>query len=107
MHKIHSICNEYITYKKGRKVMYLILNSGLYGILQGALLWYKLLVSKLQSFRFVLNPRDLCIANTNIDRKQCSIVFYVGDNKISHKDPKVADKVIEMIENEFRKIVVK
>ena len=47
------------------------------------------------------------MADANIHRKQCSIVFHVDNNKISHKDPKVADKVIKMIENEFGKMVVK
>ena len=50
MCKIDGICNRYVTYDKGRKVMYLMFNSGLYRILQGALLWYRLLTSKLKSF---------------------------------------------------------
>ena len=84
-----------------------MLSSGLYGILQGALLWYRLLTSKLKSFGFKLNPCNLCIANVNINGKQCSIVFYVDNNKTAHEDSKVADRVIKMIEDKFGKIVIK
>ena len=67
--KIDSMHDKYITYEKGRKVIYLMLNSELYRTLQGVLLLYKFLVSKLQSIRFVLNSCDLCVANADINRK--------------------------------------
>ena len=39
--------------------------------------WYKI--------GFVLNPYDKCIANKTINGSQCTIVFYVDDNKISQR----------------------
>jgi len=53
---------------------------------------------------FVLNPCDLCVANAHIEGHQCTIVWYVDDNKISHIDPTVIDKVISMIERKFGKM---
>ena len=36
-----------------------------------------------------------------INGKQCTIAFYVDDNKVSHKDPKVVTKVIQMLKHHF------
>lgn len=32
--------------------------------------------------------------------------FYVDDNKISHKDPKVVDEIIEQLSEKFGKVTV-
>ena len=53
---------------------------------------------------FELNPYDLCIANTNIKGKHCTVCWYVDDNKISHVDPKVINKEIITIEEIFGKM---
>ena len=38
---------------------------------------------------FKLNPYDLCVANSQIKGKQCTIAWYVDNNKISHVDDTV------------------
>jgi hypothetical protein len=53
---------------------------------------------------FTLNPYDLCVANAEIENKQCTILWYVDDNKISHMNPKVVDDVIRKIESKFGKM---
>ena len=53
---------------------------------------------------FESNPYDLCVANSIIDGSQCTICWYVDDNKISHKSPAVVDKVIQCIESKFGKM---
>ena len=53
---------------------------------------------------FTLNPYDLCVANVQIENKQCTILWYVDDNKISHVNPKVVDDIIERIESKFGKM---
>ena len=53
---------------------------------------------------FELNPYDMCVANANIKGKQCTVFWYVDDNKIIHVDPKVVNKVIEIIEETFGKM---
>ena len=49
---------------------------------------------------FELNPYDPCVANATIRNKQCTIVCYVDDNKISHQDPNVVTDVIQRIGRE-------
>jgi len=55
---------------------------------------------------FVLNPYDPCIANCMIDGKQCMVVWYVDDNKISHEDPKLVSMIIDHLEENFGKMMV-
>jgi hypothetical protein len=55
---------------------------------------------------FYLNPYDACVANKTINGKQCTIVWYVDDTKISHMEDKVITDVIEKIEERFGKMTV-
>jgi len=55
----------------------------------------------LKEIGFELNPYDLCVANATIKGKQCTICWYVDDNKISHEDQEVLDSVIKKIETQF------
>ena len=95
---------SFVVYEKGKKVLYVQLDKALYGCVQSALLWYELYASTLKDMGFELNPYDLCVANADIEGKQCTIVWYVDDNKISHENPKVIDEVIEKIESKFGKM---
>lgn len=98
---------EYVTNENNKKVLYMKLRKSLYGIMQAAILWYETFSGCLRQNGFTLNPYDPCVANKMIEGKQCTIVWHVDDNKISHKDPKVVDKVIQMIEDEFGNMTVK
>ena len=95
---------EFVTYENGVKVLYVQLDKALYGCVQSALLWYELYSSTLIDMGFELNPYDMCVANSMIDSKQCTIVWYVDDNKISHVDPNVVTNVIQKIEGKFGKM---
>lgn len=55
---------------------------------------------------FELNEYDKCVANKVINGEQCTIVFYVDDNKISHKDPKVLDGIIDKLSEILGKVTV-
>jgi hypothetical protein len=55
---------------------------------------------------FKLNPYDPCVANKTINGKQCTIVWYVDDNKISHVDYDVVTDIINKIEKRFGKMTV-
>jgi hypothetical protein len=103
------VCKEYkklVCYKHGRKVLYLRLLKALYGCVQSALLWYELFAGTLKDMGFVLNPYNTCIANMDIKGKQCTIAWYLDDNKILHMDSNVVSRVIEKIESKFRKMTV-
>ena len=55
---------------------------------------------------FKINPYDPCVANKMIEGTMCTIAWYVDDNKISHKNPKVVDSIIEAIEKRHGKMTV-
>jgi hypothetical protein len=100
---------KYVTFaveENGKKVLYLQLEKALYGCVQSALLWYELFSSTLVNMGFELNPYDPCVANKIVDGKQCTIVWYVDDVKISHVDADVVTKVILAIEEKFGKMTV-
>ena len=92
---------DFLVMKKAQKKLYIQINKVLYGCTQSAILWYKLYSSTLKDMGFELNPYNPCVANTNIEGKQCTVCWYVDDNKISHVDPKVVNKIIETIERKF------
>jgi hypothetical protein len=104
-----NVCEDYIEYvchKNGKKVLYLKLLKALYGCVQSALLWYELFSTTLQGDGFELNPYDTCVANKIIDGKQCTMAWYVNDNKISHTNDYVVTNIIETIEGRFGKMTV-
>ena len=75
-----------------KQVLYLRVLRALYGCIQSALLWYNLFSTTLQGMGFKVNPYDRCVANKDINGKQCTIVWYVDDNVVSHADDKVVTK---------------
>jgi len=92
---------QFVTKEKNKDVLYVQLVRALNGCVQSALLWYELYSTTLKEIGFELNPYDLCVANTTIKGKQCTICWYVDDNKISHEDQEVVDSVIKKIETKF------
>ena len=55
---------------------------------------------------FKINPYDRCVANKIINGKQCTIVFYVDDNKISHVDPSVVTDVLNILKGHFGDLTI-
>jgi hypothetical protein len=98
--------SAFVCKENGRDTLYLRLIKALYGCVQSALLWYKLLVETLMDLGFKLNPTDACVANAMVNGKQCTIAWYVDDNKISHVDPNIVTNVINNIESRFGKMAV-
>ena len=104
--KTEPSCGEHAACEKGKKVLHLMLHEVLYGCVQSALLWYELFSSTLVSFGFELNPYDLCVANVNVNRSQCTMCWHVDDNKMTHVDPSVASDIIKKLESKFGKMTV-
>ena len=94
------------TDRNGQKVLYVRLLKALYGCVKSALLWYDLFTNSLKEMGFILNPYDPCVANCMIDGKQCTIAWYVDDNKISHVNPNVVTDLIKRIEARFDEMTV-
>ena len=95
-----------VVYENGRKVLYMEVLQAIYGCIESALRWYELFSKTLVKEGWTINPYDKCVANKLINGKQCTIVWYVDDNKVSHKDPKVVTKVIELMKVHFGNLTV-
>lgn len=97
---------KYVSYEKGKKVLYVQLLRALYGCIQSALLWYKMLTEHLIKLKYKLNPYDQCVANKIIDKKQCTIAYYVDNLMATHKDSKVLMDLKEQLEKEYGEMTV-
>ena len=95
-----------ITDKHGNRILIVVLAKALYGCVKSGLLWYDLFSSTLIHEGFKLNPVDACVANATINDKQCTIGWFVDDNKISHVDQMVVTDIIGKIEDKFGKMTV-
>ena len=60
------------------------MHKALYGMMCSALLFYHMLVGDLQSYGFTINRYDLCVAKTDMNGSQMTVVWYVDDLKITH-----------------------
>ena len=80
---------EFVMTEQGKKVIYLRLKKALYGCIKSAMLWYNLFTENLAEIGFKINLYDTCVANKVINGKQCTIVWYVDDLKVSHVEQKV------------------
>ena len=81
--------------------MFLQLKKALYVCVKSTLLWYHLFRDTLQDLGSTLNPYDPCVANAQIKGSHCTIIWYVDDNKISHKDQAVVNDMIQCFKAEF------
>lgn len=97
---------QYVRIENGKKVLYVQVLQALYGCIESALLWYELFSSTLEKEGFIINPYDRCVANKTINGEQCTIAWYVDDNKLSHKDPKVVTDVLEIIKSHFGDLTI-
>jgi len=94
---------KFFVVEHGKKVLYLQLLKALYGCVQSALLWYELFTGTLVDMGFKLNPYDPCVANSQVRGKQCTVAWYVNDNKISHVDATVVTDAIEKLKPSLEK----
>jgi len=93
-----------VTIEQGKTILYVQLNKALYGMLQAALLFWRLLSSKLQEWGFTINLYDWCVANMMICSRQCTIAWHIDDLKISHASPTMVTSIIDKLNGEFGKL---
>jgi len=106
MYQVNPKYEKFVVIENGKNVLYLQLLKALYGCVQSALLWYDLFTNTLVRMGFKLNPYNLCVANSQIKGKQCTVAWYVDDNKISHVDDTAVTDIIKKIEAKFGKMTV-
>ena len=92
--------------ENGTKTLYIQVIQSIYSCIHAALLWYKLYVNVLMRMGFILNDYDLFVANNIINGKQCTIVWHIDDNKISHEDPNVVSEIIIQLKGHLGKFTV-
>jgi len=63
-------------------------------------------VKTLKGMGFTLNPYDKCVANKVINGRQCTVAWYVDDNKLSQVQPEVVIEVLEVIKTHFRELEI-
>ena len=95
---------KFLVKEKGETVMYAELSKALYGTLRAALLFWILLTTTLMEWGFEVNPYDWCVANKDIDGKQCTIIWHVDDLKISHVSYSVVTKILDKLSEKFGKL---
>ncbi len=81
--------------------MYVIVLRAIYGMLQSALMFYEQFRKDLESYGFVFNPYDPCVANKDINDEQMTVTFHVDDLKVSHAKPKVIDEFIAWLDDKY------
>ena len=106
--KLLTKCNPklyrlYVVTENNKPVLYVELIKALYGTLRATLIFWRKLTSKLMDWGFTINPYDWCVANKQIEGRQCTLVWHVDDMKISHGDSRVVDGIIRLLEEEFGK----
>ena len=83
----------YAVVKKGVKVLYLIVNKVIYGMLEASLLWYHKLRGELEEQDFVFNNYGPCAANREIEGSKDTIRFHVNDVLLSHIKSRFNDTI--------------
>lgn len=97
---------RFVRMENGVKVLYVRLIKAFYDCVKSALLWHDMFHGTLKEMGFEINPYNPCVANCMMEGKQCTIAWYVDDNKISHVNPDVVTKVIGKIKERFGKMTV-
>ena len=72
--------------------------------MKAALLFYIKFVANLKSFGFQLNPYDPCVANKIVDGAQLTVVWNVGDIKVSHVDRKVVTQMEMWLKKTYERL---
>ena len=90
-----------MVYAEGQANALCTIKKALYGTLQAALLFWRLLSDTLQDWGFKINPYDQCVANKEIKGSQCTILWHVDDLKISHVNREVVEDIIKKLTDKF------
>jgi hypothetical protein len=84
-------------------VLYVEVLKAIYGMLEAALLWYKIFRKDLEDVRFVFNPCDPCMANKKVQGSQQTILFHVDNLKLSHMLKSVNDRFEKWLNQKYGK----
>ncbi|KAG7344877.1 hypothetical protein IV203_032408 [Nitzschia inconspicua] len=97
---------HFVVMKNSFKTPSVCFLKALFRCVKSVLLRYNHFASTLMDMGFELNPYDPCVANKMVNGKQCTVAWYVDDNKISHIDPQVVTNVITALEGHIGEMTV-
>ena len=69
-------------------------------------MWYDLNLRTLKGLVFEINPYERFVANKILDGKQSTLLWYVGENTLSHENPKVITEILEAIKIHFVELMI-
>ena len=87
--------------KKGVKQLMVQCQNAIYGTMIASLLYYRKFANSLKKRGFKFNPYDPCVANKDVNGKQCTICFHVDDCKLSHKEGPVLEDQVDWLREEY------
>ena len=83
--QVDPMYQPYVTYEGKQPMLYTELDKALYGTLQAALLfWQKVSAFLIDKHGIEWNEYDWFVINKMMEGKQCTIVWYIDDIKMSH-----------------------
>ena len=101
MCQINTEHKKNVRYKNGQKVLYMLVLCAIYGRIESALQYYKLYTGIFMAKGFELNPYNRYVADKMVNGKQCTIVWYVENNKVSHMEAKAVKDLIKNLKKNF------
>jgi hypothetical protein len=93
-----------MTDNKGMKQLLVQCQNARYGMMVASLLYFCKFTKSLTSVRFEINPYDLCVAKKTVDGMQMTICFHVDDCKLSHRNSRANDNMIDWLRQEYESI---
>ena len=75
---------KYMVIERGHTVLYASIAHPLHGTLQVSLLLWRKLTGILAENGYNINPYDRCVYNKGVNGSQCTVLWHVGDLKLSH-----------------------
>ena len=84
-------------YENGKNILYVNILRSIHGLIESALLWYKLYSETFEGMEFVINPYNRCVTNKMINGKQCKILRCIEDKNWSYVNPNVVTYILELI----------
>ena len=94
-----ALYRPFVSDEKRKLVLYIRLQNALCGCLKSALLFYEKLVGYLETYWFIINPYDPCVANKMVGGKQFTVFCKVYNLKISFVKSNKVTKMIQWIES--------
>ena len=93
----YELYSPYVVMEKGKKVIYMVVERAIYGMIISPMLWYKKLRGDLENQGFVVNPCDPCVANKKVNGKMLTVCWHVDDLKASHVEEDVVEEFVAWV----------